>query len=180
MRKIRNIIILLIILLTICLSLLACYIVLKGENNNEDNYNVNEPIVKNPEFWNIQIVKNANDFYTVASCIDKYLNFWYMQDKEDVYNILEENYKKENLITKDNVFEKIGTLSEMLTFRPQKMYYINLEQSVQKYYAYGTVRSDFMEQRGEESDYYIEVILNFNNGTFSIRPSTREEFPDNL
>ena len=35
-----------------------------------------------------------------------------------------------------------------------------------------------MEGRGEETDYYAEVILNYNNNTFSLTPSTAENFPD--
>lgn len=180
MKKIRNTIIILLTLLLISVIILIIVVALNRFKNNENNDSINEGVIKNPDFWNIQIVKDANDFYTVSSCVDKFLSFWYMQDKKETYKILENKYKEENAITEENVFEKIGNLPEMLTFRPKKMYYINIEQSIQKYYVYGTTRADTMEERGIESDYYVEVILNFNNETFSIRPSLDEEFPNSI
>ena len=183
MRKSRNIIILIIALLVIVLVVLISILTIR--NNVDNNYaEINivetEEIAKNPNFWDVQIVENANDFYTVASCVDKYIDLWYSQDNEQVYKILANDYIEENLITQDNVFEVIGNLSNKLIFRPKKMYYENLEDSVQKFYVYGTLRPEVMEGRGEEKDYYVEVILNFNNNTFSLAPLTAEEFPDNV
>lgn len=183
MKKSKNIIILIIALLVIVLVILISILTIR--NNTDSNYaeiNIVETgeIAKNPNFWDVQIVENANDFYTVASCVDKYIDLWYAQDNEQVYQILNNDYKAENSITQDNVFEVIGKLSNKLIFRPKKMYYENLEDSVQKFYVYATVRPEVMEGRGEETEYYVEVILNFNNNTFSLTPSTAEEFPDNV
>ena len=178
MKKIKNLIIILLLILIISVIILAITVG-QNENRNIENHEIiNEVIVKNPNFWDIQIVENANDFYTVSSCIGKFLNFWYMQDNEEVYKILEYEYKEKNTITEENVFEKIGVLQDMLTFRPKKMYYLNVEQSIQRYYVYGTTRADTINERGKENDYYIEVILNFNNETFSVKPSSIEEFPN--
>ena len=179
MKKTGVIVIVLITLLIIVgIALVSIIIIKNDETKRIEDEGTLENVDKNPEYWNVQIVQDETDFYTVASCVSKFLNLWFTKDTDQLLQVLDEEYKVQNSITKDNIYEIIGDCSSMLNFRPKKMYSENLDVGIERFYVYGTIRPELMEGRGEETDYYAEVILNYNNNTFTLTPSTAENFPD--
>lgn len=128
----------------------------------------------------IEPVTEKIEYYTVRNCINNYLNSlnkentaYYIGDeydeeiqKENIYNLLSEEYIKDINIQKDRVFNFIDILDERYIFIPVKMNVLEKE-NVKKYVAYGIVQNlnnEYIE------DIYIFVNLDFKNKTYSIEP----------
>lgn len=126
----------------------------------------------------IAVVKDNDRFYTVSSCVSKYLTYLSSSDTNNLYLLLNENYKKENNITKDNIYNYIGNIEGNISFNPRKMFEQRLSKNIYKYYVKGYIQKDTFDQIGEKEIYYIIVIMNQSNLTFSIMPYNGEMFGD--
>lgn len=124
----------------------------------------------------ISVVKDNDRFYTVSSCVNKYLSYLSSNDIDNLYLLLDEGYKKENNITKENINNFIKPTMEFVTFSPRKMFEQRLSKDVYKYYVKGYIRKDTFSQIGKKEDYYIIVIMDQSNLTFSIMPYDGEMF----
>ena len=124
----------------------------------------------------ISVVKDNDRFYTVSSCVDRYLLYLSSNDVDNLYLLLNEGYKKENNITKENINNFIKPTMNFVTFNPRKMYEQRLSKNVYKYYVKGYIKEDTFNQIGEKEDYYVIVIMDQSNLTFSIMPYDGEIF----
>lgn len=124
----------------------------------------------------ITVVKDNDRFYTVASCVNKYLSYLSSNDVDNLYLLLNDGYKKENNITKENINDFIKTTMEFITFNPRKMFEQRLSKDVYKYYVKGYIRKDTFNDIGSKEEYYIIVIMDQSNLTFSIMPYDGEMF----
>lgn len=120
----------------------------------------------------INIVTSSSKFYTVSNCVYRYLTYVNAQDGESVIKLLDNSYKEKEKITKDNVFEKITVYENAYTFEARKMYQEKVNKDITKYYVYGYLRENTLDAdfTNTHLDYYIIVILNTKNKTFSIIP----------
>lgn len=124
----------------------------------------------------ITVVKDNDRFYTVSSCVNKYLTYLSSNDVDNLYLLLNEGYIKENNITKENINDFIKPITDNLSFSPNKMFEQRLSKNVYKYYVKGYIRKDTFGQIGEKEIYYIIVIMDQSNLTFSIIPYNGEMF----
>lgn len=141
-------------------------------------------IIKIVSFYNnketidnsIKIVTDQNKFFEVSSCIDKYITYSQTDDYDSLFNILNKEYVEQNNISKENIFNYIRKFDSNDIFSSRKMYYQQLDNSIYKYYVYGTYRQELIDGVGQSQDYYFIVYLYTNNMTFSIEPYDGEIF----
>lgn len=132
-------------------------------NRNNDNKGENK----------INIVTNYSNFYTVNSCLYRLITHVTSKDSESLILLLNDNYKKENNITKDSVLGLFSNIDTDSTFVSRKMYYEKINQNITKYYVKGYVEKnqlfDFEEiVQTNKTDMYFIVYLDSLNKTFSI------------
>lgn len=125
----------------------------------------------------IKIVTDASDFYTVSSCVSKYVNYLYNQDVDNLLVLLNQEYVKENNIDSSNIFTYINSITSYQQFRAKKMFYQQVDENVYKYYIYGILEEEYIDSTGKYmGDLYVIVYLNEEGMTFSIEPYDGEMF----
>lgn len=133
----------------------------------------------------IEPVSDNIKFFTIQNCIQNYLDRTNMKssmyDKEEIdeisistgiYNLLSKEYIQRNLITKENLLNKIEKVETKLIFVPLKMNYLQL-QNTNKYAVYG-----FCQKLNNEyvKDLYFIVNVDNENKTFSITPLSNQQY----
>lgn len=130
-----------------------------------------QTVEEEPKKQEIVIVKNRNDFFTVANCVDKYITYLTTKEKEILYNYLDEEYKKEKNITIDNIYSYVKTFDDYYKFKAKEMYVCELSSTVSQYYVYGTLTIESTGDDEQETPFYISVKLDKANNTFSVIPN---------
>lgn len=164
-------------LITIIVIILIFIIMLKS-NIKENNQNIlhevteeeYEEFLSNLKLNSINILEDRDTFFTVASCVDKYLINIFNQNGTNIYNLLDISYIDEFSITESNVLEKTEKYDELQIFSPKKIYELNQSETISVYYVYGKIRDDAEEGNLKQSDFYITVKLDKVNRTYSIMP----------
>lgn len=169
-RKILVVIIVLVIIVLIILGIL-----LKESNTDSNNIeNLTNSVVDKNTIENLEEVKGATAYFTVESCVNKYITYVSMQDKDSVYKLLDNKYIQENNITENNVLEKIDNMNELAIFEADKMYVQEIDENNSKYYVSGLIKQEDIgnvEQKTVINDNYnIAVVLNFKDMIFSVIP----------
>lgn len=139
--------------------------------NKEDNKTNNNVTNKNK----YEIVENYNDFYTVNSCITRYMIYLYEKDSSSILKVLDEKFITNNGINENNVFNYLN-FSKSNTFKSLKMYEEKVNKNVVKYYVYGYAVQEIMDEMPIYEDAYFIVFLDKNEGVFSIYPYDGEIF----
>lgn len=124
----------------------------------------------------ITVVTDIDDFYTVAGCVDKYIAYSASKDKEKILILLSNEYKKQNGVTIDNLYSFVNEYNEYYSFAPKEMFVQRKSKNVYKYYVYGTLEKGIEDTTKTYDDFYIVVILDESNLTFSIEPYDGEVF----
>lgn len=190
MKKIK-ILIAITIIITLIL-IFAIVVINKNSNDNIEQNNVisnkySENIIKNNIESN-NIIQNTNginnsstiapklekvtsreNFYTVKSCVEKYINYIVDGNNVAVYNLLDEAYINQKNINKNNIFDIVGKINKNQIFSPNKMNFAKIE-NTEIYIVYGNIREDKLNERANELEFNVTVILNKYNETFSIIP----------
>ena len=123
----------------------------------------NKPKDETDNKIDVVLVNDYNRFYTVSSCVTKYLNTLSSNNVENILTILDKNYKEKNNITEDNIYNYINKVDDVYSFSPRKMYYKETNNYITKYYIYGTIEKSTINQSDEAKDYYIIVYLDSQN-----------------
>ena len=134
--------------------------------NNDDNVDTN--ISNNSEKYTI--VKNYSNFYTVNSCVYRYLTYLQAKDSEALMKVLSDDYIKLNNINSNNVFNYLTIYEGNLNFSSEKMYEEIISKNITKYYVYGFVEKDIMGSISEKTEAYFIVVLDRKNSLFTIEP----------
>ena len=124
----------------------------------------------------ISLVKDNSEFYTVSSCINKLFIYLNSEDSESILLLLNDKYKNDNNVTTNNLYSHIKRYDGYYDFMPRKMYVQRVSQNVYKYYVYGIAQEGIYDTLGEKNDYYLIVLLDESNMTFSIEPYDGEMF----
>lgn len=122
------------------------------------------------------IVTDNSNFYTVSSCVSKYINYIYEEDTKNLLIILNQNYVKKNNIDEYTVLSFTNKLSTYQTFKAKKMYVQQIDDNIYKYYVYGKLIEDTIDSYNESDDFYVIVYINEDGMTFSIEPYDGEIF----
>lgn len=118
----------------------------------------------------ISIVRDNDRFYTVSSCVSKYLNYLSIKDTDNLLILLSKDFKTKNSITSENIYSYIGSLDGTQNFSAKKMYQQRVSENVYKYYVYGYIERESMDYVSNKQDYYIIVLLDEKNMVFAIEP----------
>lgn len=118
----------------------------------------------------ISVVKDNSRFFTVSSCVSKYINYLTAEDTENLLILLSKEYKDNNAINSDNLYNYVNKINSNKTFSPKKMFQQRISKSIYKYYVYGFIQEELMDSIGPKEDYYLIVILDEENMTFSVEP----------
>ena len=92
----------------------------------------NKPKDETDNKIDVVLVNDYNRFYTVSSCVTKYLNTLSSNNVENILTILDKNYKEKNNITEDNIYNYINKVDDVDSFSPRKMYYKETNNYVRK------------------------------------------------
>ena len=126
----------------------------------------------------VEIVTSTSNFYTVSNCVDRYLSYLSVEDVDNLILLIDKSYKKKNNLKKNNFFSKIDRLDGVYRFEAKKMYQQVINDNVTKYFVKGYLISE--ELNGglniDKKDYYIIVLLDKSNSTYSIIPYDGEIF----
>ena len=142
-------------------------------------YNKNDKINENE----ISIVTNYSNFYTVNSCLYRFITYLSSNDRESLILVLDDNYEKNQKVTIENVMEFLPRVDSDSTFTSKKMYYEKLNNNITKYYVYGNIEKNLLYENGtvdnyENKDVYFIVYLDSTSKTFSVEPYSGKIFTD--
>lgn len=129
----------------------------------------------------ILIVTNPSNFYTVNSCLYRTITHIASKDYDNLLLLLNDNYKIENKITKENILSIFPKANSSSTYVSEKMYYQELNSNITKYYVMGYVDEnkiyDGEDLENIEKNYnYFIVYLDSKNEIFSVEPYDGEIF----
>lgn len=186
MDKLKKIIIILLILMIIIATIIIVAVALI-KNSQDDSYYQDTEFEHDVSNENLQStivdVTNRNEYYAVRNIIGKYAYAIIEGGNQSVYNMLNNDYVKENNINTNNVKEvvekiKLENLSEdqlsnyKLTTNIDKMLYIQSEVNIKTFFVYGKFSNNV---NSEKIDFKIIVQLDSKNGTFYIFPTSYTE-----
>ena len=153
---------LLIIISIILLSIIG--IMYFEEDNN---------IAINKKESNYSLLKDYSMFYTIDSCVNKYIDLLAKNSVDDILLLLDSNYINDNKITKDNVFKYINKIDGVYSFKTKEIYNKDNENS---YYVYGNLIKESINGLGEKIDYYVIINIDKKNRLFSVIPDDGSKF----
>lgn len=150
------------LLIIVCVILLSILGILYFDSEESESISNNEN--------KYLLLDDYSRFYTVESIVYKYINLITSNNVSDLINVLDEDYVSNNNITSESVFNYIDKLEGLCSFKAKKIYYENNGKYIIKYYVYGTLNKEGMDEIIDKSDYYLVVKLDTKNNLFSITP----------
>lgn len=187
MKKIRNLIIALVILIIIIVSAIFMLKAIERKEEESDVFKVNdiqEGITKNRE---LHIEENRNRFYIVKSCINKFydayqkmnpdnldINTEFIEEElnkteftikyqERVYAMLDKEYINYSNITVDNIKEKLGKIPKT-SVEVDRIFTKDLDNS--EYICF--IEGRLQEQNSKKEENYKMIIRLSNTNNFKI------------
>lgn len=157
------------LLIIICVILICILGLLFLNKDEEDN------VQDIPQY---KLVNDYSDFFTVSSCVSKYITYLSNKNTDDLIKILDDEFVLENGINSNNVYNYVNKLSGNYTFKAKKMYYQVDDEKVIKYYVYGYLIEETINGIGTKQDYYLIVNLDTENQLFSVVPYNGELFKE--
>lgn len=117
------------------------------------------------------IVTDDSRFFTVISCINKYLNTVQNGNPNDILLILNEEYKEANGINNNNYQKFIPSLdkTKLYEYEGNEMYQKRISKNVIEYYVYGNIKESNMDDDPVRTKYNLTVILYENEFIYSIK-----------
>lgn len=113
-------------------------------------------------------------YFSVKDCIQRYYNNINNNMPKILYNIIDDNYIKENKITEDNIFDIIIKSGDDKKYEILEIYYLEAKSQI-PYFIKGVLYNN----KGQE-DKFFTVILDLANDTFSIKPCSEDEYNQNI
>ena len=184
MSNSRKIIILLVILLLIVIIVICSILMLmRSEENNIIYEGIETDGSEGDEFTDeIQKVDDANIFYSISFCIEKYYDNLYTENlddetlnekKQNLFNTISKKYIEENSIDMNNILEKLEQVENQVVFTATKIETITA-MDYQVYKVQGIIEDTIDENKPLEDRFFI-VSIDSNNATYNIYPLDKEE-----
>lgn len=158
------------LLIIICVILL-CIVVLLFLNNNDKEVILSEE----PKY---RLVEDYSRFFTVNSCVYKYITYLSSNKIDDLLKVLDEDYVNNNNINSDNVYNFVSKLNGNYSFKSKKIYYQVGNDNLVKYFVYGYLIEETIDGIGSKQDYYLIVNLDLENQLFSVSPYDGKMFKE--
>ena len=116
----------------------------------------------------IQKLNSTSILLSIQECIDKYYEYNYLGDYNAIYNLLDDDYKKNKKINESNVFQNIDKVEQRTKFFAIKVNQKEISFDHEyKYYVYGSSYSETYREINKE---LFIVNLDVYNLTFTISP----------
>ncbi|MDD4705967.1 MAG: hypothetical protein PHS24_01965 [Bacilli bacterium] len=133
-------------------------------------YRQPKPLVE--EKTKISLVADYGRFFSINNATNKYISYLNKQDINSLMLLLNNKYKEKNNINSDNILHKLSLLdiNKEYVFEAQKMYNEKLSKNIIRYYIYGYLNEDVMEEYHKPIDYYLIIDLDINNMIFDVTP----------
>lgn len=121
------------------------------------------------------LVKDNSRYFTALSCAQRYIESIAYNKTDDVLILLNNEYKGEYGINKNNLNNFIPKLNKELShdYVGGEMYSKKISKNVTEYYIKGKIKSTEYEAGSTYQNYDLTVILYENTLTFSIRPGVK-------
>lgn len=120
------------------------------------------------EIVKANIVKNNTDYYDVINVVNKFVSY---KSKNELLGMLDKKFISDNKINKNNIYDYVENFSEKnYYFNVLDMYYNKRSKILYDYYIYGTLNQASMQSNSNGKDYYLKIILDNKNSTFSVTP----------
>lgn len=155
----------------VLLAIILLFIIIE-KNKNVIEYDDSIVEEKKKE-QNIKQVESPIMYFTVRSCVEKYISYLSNNDFETIYKLLDNEYKEKFSITKKNIQKYIETAYEDNNLKIEKMYVQEIDENNEKYY----VKATLIEMIGGEETIYggqkefiVTVNIDHESMTFSIVP----------
>ena len=156
-----------IFIIVILVAIAAVFIILFADSKEEKENRIEVENVST------KLVDEYFSFYSMQSIVNKYL---FTSNSEEVYYMLDEEYIKENNITKENALEIAKGNMKGMNFKCQKVYENGANNRFKDIYVVnGIVIENGLEDLTiVDKDFNVIVLLDYNNFTFSIYPNSKE------
>ena len=146
--------------------------------NFYNNKNNKEDTIQKTEKNKIKILSNYDEFFTINSCVYKYISYLQSKDYNSVLKILNSDYKKNNNITESNIENFVENLDGKYSFSTKKIYYEVIDNNYTRYYVYGYLSKDMIDVYGEKEDRYYIILFDTKNQLFSLTPYNEVGFKE--
>lgn len=169
--KIGIIIVIILIIITVALIMINKY--KKKDDNILDAEDEFEVKVNNE----ISEVTFDNEILNIKACIQKYINYFYEEDYNAIYETLETNYKNINNITVNNIEDSVKNIYGQFMLDKLEKKEIDIDLSV--YYAYGNI---VYENYIIDKEKKYTIIVDYSKNKFYIIPEILEneyDYEDN-
>ncbi len=169
-KKLLLTIIILLVLIAIIIITIKCIEINKGKKILKEQEESYVYTIENPGMiingFTPEEVKNANWYFTIKGCVDKYIEYVEKEDNTAIYNLLDKEYVNQNKITEDNVLKIVGENKLNNNYKINKMYQIT-GKSFATYYV-----------KGRTNNIEIYFIVNIDNSSkaFSIAYLTKSDY----
>lgn len=118
------------------------------------------------------LVTDNSRYFTIISCIEKYLNTVQSSNEDNILMTLNDEYKKMYNIDENNLSNYIPKLdkTKMYGYSGSEMYEKRISRNVVEYYVKGGIKESSLDEKSTFTQYDITVILYESKFLFSIRP----------
>lgn len=189
-KKIKYLIIFVFIMILILIGILICIKFLTNEKSisNINNLNEEEKYSSDQDIDfrnNVEKTTSKYEYFDTVACIQKYIDLLNKINisnydgnrneigetvnlyKEDLYNMLDNKYKKQYNLTLNNIDNRFSKYYKDLYFDVKNMYVVDIEEENSIYIVYGNLVE---KEKKTISTFGFIVIRNTQNLTFSILP----------
>lgn len=157
------------ILLLIVLLIIALIITIFvfSSRSNKNSVNITDKI---------SMVTDNSRFFTVTSCVSKYLTYLSSRDTTNLLLLLDKKYIDSNHISESNIFSFVDSVGDNSEFTATRMYQERVNDNVMKYYVSGFIRPMTYFEDMEDSykvqaiPFYVIVNMDLKQKIFSIIP----------
>lgn len=123
------------------------------------------------------LLSDYSRFFTVNSCINKYIVYLQSKDVDSLLKVLDKDYVGKNNINSNNIFNYLGSIDGNNSFVSKKIFYEEISDQYVKYYVYGYISKETIDNLNvEKTDKYYIVTFDLDNQLFSIMPYSGEVF----
>lgn len=151
------------LLIIICVILLAILGIMFFNDDDKEIIDFNNE----PEY---KLLNDYSRFFTVDSCVYKYISLLSMDNKDNLLNVIDDEYIENNNLTKNNIYQFIPKLDGIYSFKSKKIYYQKFNDDFIKYYVYGYLIQEEMDEIINKVDYYVIIKMDIKNNLFSVTP----------
>ena len=154
------------------LEIIAAFLILFGFFGYKIYTNYVETKKKEEFSKQIHEVTDNSRYFTIISCIEKYLNTVQSSNEDNILMTLNDEYKKMYNIDKNNLSNYIPKLAKtkIYGYAGSEMYEKRISRNVVEYYVKGGIKESGLDENSIFTQYDITVTLYESKFLFSIRP----------